>query len=73
MSMLSLREAARLLPPECHATVRGNADAVFARVHTDTRSLQAGDLFVAIRGERFDGNAFLAQAAADRAHRRAGR
>ncbi|HET7772491.1 MAG TPA: UDP-N-acetylmuramoyl-tripeptide--D-alanyl-D-alanine ligase [Burkholderiaceae bacterium] len=59
-----MREAARLLPPECRATVRGNADAVFARVHTDTRSLQAGDLFVAIRGERFDGNAFLAQAAA---------
>jgi UDP-N-acetylmuramoyl-tripeptide--D-alanyl-D-alanine ligase len=24
-------------------------------VHTDTRSLQPGDLFVALRGERFDG------------------
>ena len=29
---------------------------------TDTRTLRAGDLFVALRGERFDGHAFLAQA-----------
>ena len=35
-----------------------------ARVHTDTRSLQAGDLFVALRGERFDAHQFIAQAAA---------
>ena len=35
-----------------------------ARVHTDSRSLQAGDLFVALRGERFDGNEFIAQAKA---------
>ena len=35
-----------------------------ARVHTDSRTLRAGDLFVALRGERFDANAFVAQAAA---------
>ena len=34
-----------------------------ARVHTDSRSLQAGDLFVALRGERFDANQFIDQAA----------
>jgi UDP-N-acetylmuramoyl-tripeptide--D-alanyl-D-alanine ligase len=34
------------------------------RVHTDSRSLQSGDLFVALRGERFDGNQFIAQAKA---------
>ncbi len=34
------------------------------RVHTDSRTLQAGDLFVALRGERFDGNQFIAQAKA---------
>jgi UDP-N-acetylmuramoyl-tripeptide--D-alanyl-D-alanine ligase len=34
------------------------------RVHTDSRSLQPGDLFVALRGERFDGNQFIAQAKA---------
>ncbi len=33
-----------------------------ARVHTDTRSISPGDLFVALRGERFDGNDMLAQA-----------
>ena len=35
-----------------------------ARVHTDSRTLQRGDLFVALRGDRFDANAFIAQAAA---------
>jgi len=33
-----------------------------SRVHTDTRSIEPGDLFVALRGERFDANDFLAQA-----------
>jgi len=37
---------------------------VIKRVHTDSRSLQPGDLFVALRGERFDGNQFIAQAKA---------
>ena len=36
----------------------------FARVHSDTRSLRAGDLFVALRGERFDAHDFLGQAKA---------
>ena len=41
------------------------ADGVtVARVHTDTRTLQPGDLFVALRGERFDAHQFIAQAAA---------
>ncbi|TSE23110.1 UDP-N-acetylmuramoyl-tripeptide--D-alanyl-D-alanine ligase [Tepidimonas aquatica] len=34
------------------------------RVHSDTRTLRAGDLFVALRGERFDAHDFLPQAAA---------
>ena len=42
-----------------------NTQSVVAdRVHTDSRSLQSGDLFVALRGERFDGNQFMAQAKA---------
>jgi UDP-N-acetylmuramoyl-tripeptide--D-alanyl-D-alanine ligase len=42
-----------------------NLQSVVAdRVHTDSRSLRAGDLFVALRGERFDGNQFIAQAKA---------
>ena len=34
----------------------------FARVTTDTRGLVPGDLFVALKGERFDGHDFVAQA-----------
>lgn len=36
-------------------------DAVFARVVTDSRKAGPGDLFVALRGERFDGHDFVAQ------------
>jgi UDP-N-acetylmuramoyl-tripeptide--D-alanyl-D-alanine ligase len=38
-------------------------DTTFSRVWTDTRSIEAGDLFVALVGERFDAHDFLAQAA----------
>ena len=37
-------------------------DREFNRVIQDTRVLGAGDLFVAIKGERFDGHEFVAQA-----------
>jgi UDP-N-acetylmuramoyl-tripeptide--D-alanyl-D-alanine ligase len=40
----------------------GDAAVRVQRVHTDTRTLASGDLFVALRGERFDGGQFLAQA-----------
>ncbi|MFS2164662.1 UDP-N-acetylmuramoyl-tripeptide--D-alanyl-D-alanine ligase [Variovorax sp. Varisp62] len=40
----------------------GDASTVIARVHTDTRTLARGDLFVALKGERFDANDFLADA-----------
>ena len=39
-----------------------NGDAKFSRVNTDTRTLAAGDLFVALRGENFDAHNFLKQA-----------
>jgi len=42
----------------------GQADLTFTRVHTDTRTLQAGDLFVALKGDNFDANDFLAEAKA---------
>src|SRR5690554_3128147 len=38
------------------------ADVQVQRVHTDTRTLQAGDLFVALQGENFDGHEYLAAA-----------
>ena len=40
-----------------------NGDATFSNVNTDTRTLSAGDLFVALRGDNFDAHNFLAQAA----------
>ena len=42
----------------------GDARVVVDRVHTDTRTLRAGDLFVALRGEKFDANQFIDQAKA---------
>ncbi|MDE2594722.1 MAG: UDP-N-acetylmuramoyl-tripeptide--D-alanyl-D-alanine ligase [Burkholderiales bacterium] len=45
------------------ATLQGDAATPVTRVHTDTRTLQAGDLFLALRGERFDAHDFLPQAA----------
>jgi UDP-N-acetylmuramoyl-tripeptide--D-alanyl-D-alanine ligase len=51
------------LAADCFGQLIG-ADCPIARIHTDTRSVMPGDLFVAIRGERFDGNAFAAQALA---------
>ena len=39
------------------------ADVRFSAVSTDTRSITAGDLFVALRGPNFDGAAFIATAA----------
>ena len=38
----------------------GTPPATVEGVSTDTRTLAAGSLFVALRGERFDGHAFLA-------------
>ena len=43
--------------------VEGSTRAAFSRVHTDSRSAQAGDLFVALPGERFDGHDFLDEVA----------
>ncbi|MGI9251481.1 MAG: UDP-N-acetylmuramoyl-tripeptide--D-alanyl-D-alanine ligase [Pseudohongiellaceae bacterium] len=38
------------------------ADISFTRLSTDTRTLQAGDAYLALAGEHFDGNNFVAQA-----------
>lgn len=42
----------------------GDGNTIVQRVHTDTRTLQPGDLFVALKGERFDANDFIADARA---------
>ncbi|MGH8746341.1 MAG: UDP-N-acetylmuramoyl-tripeptide--D-alanyl-D-alanine ligase, partial [Burkholderiales bacterium] len=57
--MMRLAEAAQLLGAH-----RTGADTRFSAVSTDSRSLARGELFVALRGERFDGHAFLGAARA---------
>jgi UDP-N-acetylmuramoyl-tripeptide--D-alanyl-D-alanine ligase len=59
--MMTLAQAQALLPG---SRLVGDGELVVARVHSDTRTLLPGDLFVALRGERFDGADYLAQAQA---------
>ena len=61
LPMMSLAQAHAMLPG---SVLVGDPSTVFSRVHSDTRSLQAGDLFVALKGERFDAHNFLPQAQA---------
>ena len=44
--------------------VAGNPSTAVGRVSIDSRTLQPGDFFIAIRGERFDGHAFVGDALA---------
>jgi UDP-N-acetylmuramoyl-tripeptide--D-alanyl-D-alanine ligase len=55
--MMRLAEAAAMLDVPCNG-----ADADVLRVSTDSRSIQPGDLFIALRGEKFDGGNYAAQA-----------
>lgn len=54
---------AQALAP-CLIEAHGQIPDGFHRIWTDTRTLQPGDLFVAIRGERFDGHDFIPHAIA---------
>ena len=68
--MMSVAEAALALAARVH--LRGGASSAWAAadsarfhgVSTDSRAIERGALFVALRGERFDGHAFLAAVAA---------
>ncbi len=56
---MTLATAATILGGELHG-----ADVRFSGVSTDSRSIRKGELFVALRGERFDGHDFLPAIAA---------
>ncbi|HLB32619.1 MAG: hypothetical protein A3F67_05565 [Verrucomicrobia bacterium RIFCSPHIGHO2_12_FULL_41_10] len=60
MDPLSLSKIAALSAADF---VTGNPDATVFRIINDTRHIKAGDLYVALRGERFDGNNFIKEAA----------
>src|SRR5262245_66231101 len=55
--MMSVRDAAAMIKGKAVG-----ANPVFGGVSTDTRSVRDGELFVALRGEKFDGHNFLDQA-----------
>ncbi len=59
MASMKLSDVARI----CSGRMVGN-DVAIESVRIDSRALAAGALFVAIRGDRFDGHDFLEQAAA---------
>ena len=59
--MMTLGQVHTLLPG---STLVGDGALAIERVHSDTRTLRQGDLFVALRGERFDGHDLLDEAKA---------
>ena len=65
MRMMTLQQAFDWVQQRCpQARLVGDGSTPIARVHTDSRSLQPGDLFVALKGEHFDANDFVPQARA---------
>jgi UDP-N-acetylmuramoyl-tripeptide--D-alanyl-D-alanine ligase len=58
-----IRGSLAAMAPALSGTLLG-PDTGFVGVSTDSRSVQAGELFVALRGPNFDGHAFVAQAQA---------
>ena len=59
---LSLKQISQWLSA---AQLHGDGSLMIQRVNTDSRTCQIGDLFVALKGERFDANDFLPQVAAN--------
>ena len=58
MTLFTLRDAALQIPG---AIVIGDENVAFDRVSTDSRTAGPGDLFIAIKGDRFDAHNFLPQ------------
>jgi UDP-N-acetylmuramoyl-tripeptide--D-alanyl-D-alanine ligase len=58
MTLFTLRDAALEIPG---AIVIGDENIAFDRVSTDSRTSGPGDLFIAIKGDRFDAHNFLPQ------------
>ena len=56
--MMTLAQAHALLPA---STLVGDGGTPLQRVHSDTRSLRAGDLFVALKGTKTDGHDYSAR------------
>ncbi len=59
-SSISLRTAS--IAEICGGTLAGEGDINITGISTDTRKIRGGELFIALRGERFDANLFAAEA-----------
>ena len=61
MDALTLTELADM----CHGTLHGgNPSQTVRRISKDTRTLVSGDLYLALRGEKHDGNTYAKDAVA---------
>lgn len=60
--MSAMMTIARAVQWLSEARLQGDGNTPVVRVHTDTRTIESGDLFVALKGERFDANVFLQEA-----------
>jgi UDP-N-acetylmuramoyl-tripeptide--D-alanyl-D-alanine ligase len=58
-ALMRLQQVQQWLPG---ATLIGSPEREIARVHTDSRSIAPGDLFVALKGHHYDANEFLRDA-----------
>jgi UDP-N-acetylmuramoyl-tripeptide--D-alanyl-D-alanine ligase len=56
--MITLKEVAAVTGGRCEYA--GNPD--FTGINTDTRTIKKGELFIALKGENFDGHAYAAKA-----------
>ena len=61
MDPLPLKEIAEMSGAKL---LRGGGSVRVSRISKDTRTIQPGDLYIALRGDNFDGNLFPADAAA---------
>ena len=52
----------RILQPIRGKVAAGSSETVLAGVTTDSRKTARGELFCALKGEHFDGHAFVTQA-----------
>lgn len=60
IKLMTLEQIAEITQAEIFN--KNNAEVFISALSKDTRTLQAGDLYLALSGENFDGHAFLAKA-----------
>ncbi len=62
MTSFSLKELALGVQANCELLNESQLKLIATQINTDTRSIKSGDVFLALRGENFDGHDYLTQA-----------